>query len=159
MGIGEKILYIVSTFEEGNKSKFARKIGVPNGSSAIVHDWIAGKKRPGNSYRECICTVYGALGVDMAWLESPDLMPPIPKHPHHVPDGTDRTNTNPAGSGTVTLTYDDISRILRIWEKDKSVHEKLAIVLDKQVSTIDILARKIEQLSMPENPKKCTATN
>jgi vacuolar-type H+-ATPase subunit H len=79
MTIGEKIAYIVRVFEGNDKTAFARKIGIPGGSTGLAHDWMNGKAKPKQGYRSKICEAYADKGIDMEWHNDDGMaMPPLP---------------------------------------------------------------------------------
>ena len=63
--IKNKIAWLIETFEGGNKTRFARRIGIKDGKSGLVHDWINGRSKPKASYQRVICQTYG---VTIEWL-------------------------------------------------------------------------------------------
>lgn len=74
--MSDKIAYLVNTKEGGNKSEFARKIGVKNPTSGLVYGWTIGKNDPCGEYQLKICEAYG---VSIEWLQNDDIPvePPI----------------------------------------------------------------------------------
>jgi transcriptional regulator with XRE-family HTH domain len=72
--IGDKIKELINNLEGGNKAQFARKIGIPNGSSGLVHDWISGRTSPKLGYQNRICHAYG---VSVQWLNDGDAETPL----------------------------------------------------------------------------------
>jgi len=70
MAIGDRIAYLIQVREGGNRSEFARKIGIKNITSGLAHDWVTGRCKPKGEYRLKICEVYG---VSLEWLQSDDL--------------------------------------------------------------------------------------
>jgi transcriptional regulator with XRE-family HTH domain len=76
MGMGDKIAYLVDTREGGNKSNFARKIGMKNPTSGLVYGWITGKNLPSGEYQLKICEAYG---ISIKWLQDDNIPvdPPI----------------------------------------------------------------------------------
>jgi len=74
--MGDKIAYLIKVREGGNRSEFARKIGIKNATSGLTHDWVNGRCRPKGDYQLKICEIYG---VSIEWLQNDDLPvdPPI----------------------------------------------------------------------------------
>jgi len=67
--ISDKIRWIIETVEGGNKSKFARNIGIKGGLTGLVDKWLSGKAKPKTEYRKAICTAYGQ---PEGWLDDDD---------------------------------------------------------------------------------------
>jgi len=68
--IKSKIAWLIENREGGNKTRFARKIGVKDGRSALVHDWLNGRSKPKSEYQRAICKIYG---VSIEWLNDDNI--------------------------------------------------------------------------------------
>ena len=68
--IKSKIAWLIENFEGGNKTRFARKIGIKDGKSALVHDWLNGRSKPKAEYQRAICKTYG---VSIEWLNDDNI--------------------------------------------------------------------------------------
>jgi len=68
--IKSKIAWLIESFEGGNKTRFARKIGIKDGKSALVHDWLNGRSKPKAEYQRAICKTYG---VSIEWLNDDNI--------------------------------------------------------------------------------------
>jgi len=119
MGMGDKIAYLVSTKEGGNKSSFARKIGMKNVTSGLVYGWIVGRNQPNGDYQLKICEVYG---VSIEWLQNDELPPDQPIYANQP-----TLDSKLAEPSAPTM---DVSRFLDIIESQQRVIESLTRQLE-----------------------------
>jgi len=69
--IKDRIAELIETREGGSKTRFAKKIGIKNGNTGLVHKWLSGAAKPKMEYQQSICTAYG---VSINWLNSQETI-------------------------------------------------------------------------------------
>ncbi|MDR2727864.1 MAG: helix-turn-helix domain-containing protein, partial [Chitinispirillales bacterium] len=122
--IKDKIAWLVENFEGGNKTRFARKIGIKDGKSALVHDWINGRSKPKASYQSAICQAYG---ITVEWLND-----------NNAPGGSEDLPHPPMPAGkttAVTGTIDAEKLMELIHSLQQDSRDKAAVIAGLVEST------------------------
>ncbi|MDR2727542.1 MAG: hypothetical protein LBB56_00285 [Chitinispirillales bacterium] len=122
--IKDRIAELIETRDGGSKTRFAKKIGIKNGNTGLVHKWLSGAAKPKMEYQQSICAAYN---VSINWLNNQEETAAV------TPDSTIKRQYNEQISIVGQVSADRLVGLMESMQHNHERGQKISLTLAESV--------------------------